>query len=371
MISCTDFSKELIKNDLTFFSGVPDSTFKELINWISEDNKFTHRTSSNECEAIATAAGYNFATNKVGSVYLQNSGFGKTINPLTSLVSKEVYSIPMVLFIGYRGEKDKIDEPQHKMMGRLTIPLLEVLEIPYEILPANLEEAARVLTRMKSSAVKTNYATAIIIKKNTFKEELKNKPNENYQMTREEAIKLIVKNLDEDCHIISTTGKTSRELFEYRIANNQPSEDFLTVGSMGCSSAIALEVAIQKKDKKIFCFDGDGATIMQMGTLATIGKYKPKNLYHIIFDNNSYDSTGGQKTVSSSIDFRNISLSCGYTFAKTIEKREELMTIIPQIKSKEGPILLVIKIKGGSRKNLGRPTKSPIENKMAFTKSLK
>jgi len=373
MISCEKLFEIFKKNDLTFFSGVPDSTFKDWMKFLANEHgqRLTNIISCNECEAVATASGYHLATGKIGMVYMQNSGEGKTINPLTSLCDSEVYSIPVLLMIGWRGELGKKDEPQHKKMGRVMIPLLDTLEIPYKILPDNLEGAEKVIEEMKKTAENNKAPAAIIIKKKTFEEyEAKKKIKTDYEMTRENAIKVIVDNLDGSEAIVSTTGKTSRELFEYRVARGEKPRDFYTVGSMGCCISIANSITLQKPNIPLFVFDGDGAVLMQMGALATVGYYKPKNLYHIVFDNASYDSTGGQPTVSPTVEFEKVALACGYKSAKTIETKADLEKAIKEIKSSEGPKMFIVKVNKGARKNLGRPTTTPIENKEAFMESL-
>ena len=374
MISCENLFDVFKKNNLLFFSGVPDSTFKDWMKFLADEHgkRLTNIIACNECEAVAIAAGYNIATGKIGVVYMQNSGEGKAVNPLTSLCDSEIYSIPVLLMIGWRGEPGKEDEPQHKKMGRVMLPLLDTLEIPYKTLPDDIEEAEKVIAEMKKKVEKTKSPAVVIIKKGLFeKYEEKRKSEAKYEMTREDAIKTIVDNLDGSEAIISTTGKSSRELFEYREESGQGhSKDFLTVGSMGCSASIANSIALQKPGKQIFVFDGDGSVIMQMGSLATIGHYKPKNLYHIIFDNNAHESTGGQPTVSDTVNFEQIALACGYKAAKTAETKFDLEKTIKKMKSSEGPQMLIIKVNKGARKDLGRPTTTPIENKQAFMEFL-
>ncbi|MFH1607949.1 MAG: phosphonopyruvate decarboxylase [archaeon] len=370
IISCHELANAFKENDLTFFSGVPDSTFKDWMKFLGDGNGLINRVACNECEAVAHATGYHLSTGKTGVVYMQNSGLGKIVNPLTSLASKEVYAIPMVLMIGWRGEPEKPDEPQHKMMGRIMESQLKTLEIPYEILPGNIEEAREVISRAKETAEQNNYASAIIIKKKTFEEyNPRNIFRTAYEMSRENAIKTVIDNLQGNEVVISTTGKTSRELFELRINRGETPKDFLTVGSMGCSASIAAEIALQKPDKKVYCFDGDGAVLMQMGALSTIGNYKPKNFTHIIFDNSSYDSTGGQPTNSSNVDFGEVARACGYNNVKTVEKKQDLVNSIKGMKYFEGPNMIVVKVNKGARKDLGRPTSTPQENKEMFMRS--
>ncbi len=374
MISCENLFEIFKKNDLLFFTGVPDSTFKDWMKFLADEdgNRVTNIVACNECEAVATAAGYHLATGKIGIVYMQNSGEGKTVNPLASLCDPEVYSIPVILMIGWRGEPGKKDEPQHKKMGRVMMPLLDTLELSYKVLPDDIEGAAKVIEEMKKLAKEKSAPVAIIIKKGIFEEyEPKKKLKTNFDMTREDAIKVIVDNLDGSEAIVSTTGKTSRELFEYRVARGEKPCDFYTVGSMGCCISIANGIALQKPQKPVFVFDGDGAVLMQMGALATIGHYGAKKLYHIVFDNGSYDSTGGQPTVSTTVDFGKVALACGYKSAKIVEKKADLEKEIKKVKDLEGPQMLIVKVNKGARKDLGRPTSTPIENKQEFMKVLR
>jgi len=371
MIKTEELWNTFDKADLNFFTGVPDSTFKDWMKFLADNHGqgLSNIIACNECEAIAIAAGYYLATGKLGVVYMQNAGQGKTVNPLTSLCDPEVYSIPLIMMIGWRGEPGKKDEPQHKKMGRVMIPLLEVLEIPYKLMPTEIEDAKKTINGLKEIALEKKTPVALIIKKGSFeKYKAKKKQVTNYEMNREEAIRVIIDNLEGKEIIISTTGKTSRELFEYRVARKEVSRDFYTVGSMGCSASIALGIALQKKDKQVVVFDGDGAVIMQMGALATIGHYQPKNLMHIVFDNSTYDSTGGQPTVSTTVDFQKIALANGYKNSQIVSGKNELIKEIKNIQESEGPNMLIVKVNKGARKDLGRPTSTPIENKDSFMK---
>ncbi len=373
MISCQNLFEIFKKNELTFFTGVPDSTFKDWMKFLDDKDGEGLRNviAVNECEASAVVSGYHLATGKVGVVYMQNSGLGKVVNPSTSLLDKEVYSIPAVYMIGWRGEPGVKDEPQHKKMGRMMLPLLDCLEIPYRILPEGIDEVGEVIKEMKSIAMGDRCPVALVVGKDSLEKYVSSKEGElEYEMNREDAIKTIVDNLEGDEVIVSTTGKASRELFEYRIAKDEKPRDFYTVGSMGCASSIGLGVAMQTA-KKVFVFDGDGAALMQMGSFATIGHYKPKNLCHIILDNNCYDSTGGQPTVSDSVDFFKIGLACGYGSAREVRTKSELAYEMKGMKDKEGPNLVVVKVRKGTRGDLGRPTTTPVENKKMFMEGLR
>ncbi|MBN1156097.1 phosphonopyruvate decarboxylase [Candidatus Woesearchaeota archaeon] len=373
-MKCDELWEILKRNELTFFTGIPDSTFKGWMSFLNDMNGRGLRNiiACNECEAIAIASGYHLATGKVGVAYMQNAGEGKTVNPLTSLADPEVYSIPMLLIIGWRGEPGTQDEPQHKKMGRVTLSLLDTLEVPFKILPNNKVDAGAVIAELKALAEEKQCPVAIIIKKGLVDEyEAKNKENAEFEMKREEAIKAIVGCLDGSEAIISTTGKTSRELFEYRLTRKEQSIDFYTVGSMGCSASIALGIALEKPARQVFIFDGDGAAIMQMGALSTIGHYKPNNMHHIIFDNQSHDSTGGQPTVSDTTNFEKVAMACGYKSATTVIKQEKLKSSVLSVKKNGGPSMIVVKVNKGARKDLGRPKNTPIENKNKFMKFLK
>jgi len=369
MISCEDLYEIFKKKNLLFFTGVPDSTFKSWMSFLDDNHgiRLQNIVACNECEAIAIASGYHMATKGMGVVYMQNSGLGKTVNPLTSLADPKVYSIPLLLMIGWRGEPGIKDEPQHVKMGEITLSLLDTLNIPYEILPDNRTSAEAMINAISNLALEKNRPVALIIKKRILEDYIpREKKESRFEMNREDAIKIIVDNLPKNSIVVSTTGKTSRELFEYRIAKKEQPRDFYTVGSMGCSASIAHGIALQKKDRKVFVFDGDGAVLMQMGALGTIGHYKTGNLYHLVFDNRSYDSTGGQPTVANTINFAKIALASGYTSAEIVQTSSELKNQIQNTQLLPGPKMIVVRVNPGARKDLGRPTTTPIENKKAF-----
>ena len=372
MISPGHFFDLLKQHQLTFFTGVPDSLLKDFCAYVTDTAApENHIIAANEGNAIALAAGYHLATEKAGVVYLQNSGLGNCVNPLTSLTDKEIYSIPLLLLIGWRAEPGKKDEPQHLKMGRITLPLLEVLEIPYSIVPNDETEVSQVIHKAVThlNTAKTPYA--LVVRDGTFASyQLQQKQETSFPLVREDALKAVVSVLDDHDIIISTTGKTSRELFELReTTGKRHQQDFLTVGSMGHCSAIALAVAMQKS-QKVYCFDGDGALIMHMGMLSTIGKLQPPNLYHIVFNNFAHDSVGGQPTAADSIDLLAIARANGYKDAFRAETTEEIKNCLMKMKKEIGPILLEIPCNKGARKDLGRPTQSTLENKKQFMQFL-
>ena len=357
------------KNNLSFFTGVPDSTLKDFCSYITDSSPIDKNIiAPNEGNAIALAAGYHFATGMFGVVFLQNSGLGNCFNPLTSLTDPDVYSVPLLLFIGWRGEPGKKDEPQHVKMGMITQGTLNNLSIPYAILPDTIEEVEKIIQTAVDYMKKNNSPYAVIVKKNSFnKYSLQNKKETDYPLNREDVINLIVPLLNDSDIIVSTTGKTSRELFELRANKNQGHHrDFLTVGSMGHSSSIALGIALQKKNRAVYCFDGDGALIMHLGVLSLIGQLKPKNYRHIIFNNFAYDSVGGQPTATDTMDIPAIAKANGYKTVFSAQTEEEIKAKVIEIKEIEGPILLEIKVNKGSRKDLGRPTRTTIQNKTDF-----
>ena len=369
MLNCKEFFDVLHENKINFFSGVPDSLLKFFNSYILDNvDQNRHIITANEGNAIALASGYYLATKKIGLVYMQNSGLGNAINPLVSLSDKEVYGIPVLLLIGWRGEPNEKDEPQHQKQGKITLELLETLDIPYEILTKDIEDTKIKLLSAIKYMNKFNAPFALVVKKGTFeKYEQINESQQNYELSREKAINLIIDNLDEQDVVVSTTGMISRELFESRTQKNQKHEtDFLTVGSMGHASQIALGIAISNPKKQVFCLDGDGSVIMHMGSLGIIGSKQLKNFKHIILNNESHDSVGGQPTVGNIINFVSLAKSCKYKNSFKVLTEIELNKKMLKLKSDDGPILLEIMVNRGNRKDLGRPTKTPKENMNLF-----
>ena len=369
-MKCEDLWNIFKSNELIYFTGVPDSTFKSWMSFLSDkhDQELTNRIAATERDAIGWASGYHVATGNIGVVYMQNSGLGNTVNPITSLTDECLYNIPMLLLIGWRGEPGKHDEPQHLKMGKLTLPLLELLGIKYSLLANDMSCAKEAISEAKKYMESTNNSYALIIKEGVLEEyRQQHAPSNNYKMKREEAIKAIVDMLDQNDLIVSTTGKTSRELFEYR--ENKKcghGNDFLMVGSMGLAHIFGAEVALQRPQRKVFIFDGDGALIMSAGALSTIGYYAPTNFYHIVFDNEAHESTGGQPTTSSATNFVSLALANNYKWAQKVTTKADLEKALLNTRNMEGPLMLVVKIAKGSRQNLGRPTTAPSETKHSF-----
>jgi phosphonopyruvate decarboxylase len=373
MISPKKLFEMLNENGISFYTGVPDSLLKDFCAYVTDNvSNENHIINSNEGAAVALASGYYLATGKPGLVYMQNSGIGNAVNPLLSLADKEVYSIPMILMIGWRGEPGIKDEPQHVKQGRVMLKMLEAMEIPYKIIYNVTENIEEIISEICKDIKINNRPYALIVSGGTFEEyKLKNDTVTDFSIKREDAIKIVLSNLNDDEIIVSTTGKTSREVFEYRKEYNQGHQnDFLTVGSMGHCSQIALGISLQKKEKNVYVLDGDGAVIMQMGTLAILGTEAGKNLKHILINNGSHDSVGGQPTAGFKVDFPAVAKACGYELTLTAETKEEIIECIEKMKSSEGAAFLEIKVNKGARSNLGRPDVSPLENKLNFMKSL-
>ncbi len=369
MIPCDMFFRLLQQQQITFYAGVPDSLLKDICAYITDHTFPEHNIiAANEGNAVALAAGYHLATGKVGMVYLQNSGLGNCVNPLTSLTDPEVYSIPLLLLVGWRGEPGKKDEPQHQKMGRIMLDTIKSLEIPYSVLPTTLAETEIVVAEAVRYAVSTSSPYALVVQRGTFEPyELQKKAQTSFPLNREQAIRTIVPLLGLDDIIVSTTGKTSRELFELRKELQQGhSRDFLTVGSMGHASSIALSIALQKPERVVYCFDGDGAAIMHMGALATVGKLKPRNFRHIIFNNFAHDSVGGQPTAADTINLPAIAKANGYRAVFSAETTDEIKACMAEMNLQGGSVLLEIRCNKGARENLGRPTRTPRENKQDF-----
>lgn len=369
MIQPEKFYEALAGEDITFFAGVPDSLLKNLCAYITDHAEPRNNIiAANEGGAVGLAAGYHLATGKIPAVYMQNSGEGNAVNPLLSLTDREVYHIPVLLIIGWRGEPGVHDEPQHVKQGKVTIPLLDTMGIEHATLSDDEDEAARQVSHAAERIRATGEAYALVICKGTFADyKLQKTVADESELTREKAIQMVAGSLDHRAAVVSTTGKISRELFEYRTAEQQGHErDFLTVGSMGHASQIALGIALQQPDRNVYCFDGDGAVIMHMGALAIAGSMGATNFYHILFNNGVHDSVGGQPTVGYKIDLPEIAASCGYKTVLSVDNADDLADVLRDLTDNEAPLFLEVKVKKGARADLGRPTTTPEENKLAL-----
>ncbi|EAS05095.1 phosphonopyruvate decarboxylase (macronuclear) [Tetrahymena thermophila SB210] len=364
-----DFYQCLQKNGVHFFTGVPDSLLKDFCAYVSDhaDPK-NHIITANEGSAVALATGYHLATGKVPMVYLQNSGLGNIVNPIMSLAHRQVYGIPMILLIGWRGEPGKKDEPQHLVQGKTMNGLITEMGIQFEVLPDFIEGATEAVESAVQSAKKRKSPFALVVKRQCFTNyKLKNSVTNPYPLNREQALNAIIPMLGSHDVIVGSTGFLSRELYEIRDQNGQGHErDFLTVGSMGHAASIALGIANQKSSRNVWCFDGDGGLIMHLGSMTTVGQTKPNNYRHVLFNNEAHDSVGAQPTAAKYVDFCKLALASGYKVAYQATTEEEIKEKLKLVQSAEGPAFLEVKIKPGARKNLGRPKTSTYENKEQF-----
>lgn len=373
MIQPAAFYEALRRHGLRFFTGVPDSLLKDLCAYINDEvAPEDHVINANEGSAVALAAGYHLATGKIPVVYLQNSGVGNTINPLLSLADPAVYRVPILFIIGWRGEPGGSDEPQHVIQGRVMTELLAAVGLDHDVLDANTEDydglLGRAVERMKSNG----RSHALLVRKNTFAPySPAARTDPEPEMTRAGAIDLVLRHMGEDDLLVATTGMTSREVFAHRDLQGQAHHrDFLTVGSMGHCSQIALGVAQHQPARQVICLDGDGAVIMHMGSLAIIGTQSPPNFRHVVINNGAHDSVGGQPTAAQHIDLSAVALACGYRQAGIARTMKELGDGLTRLHAGEGPTMLEIRVRSSAHTDAGRPTTTPIQNKVGFMKAL-
>ena len=374
MVSVEKIYDTFLHHGVDFFTGVPDSLLKNICAYITDHApRGKHIIAANEGSAVGIACGYYMASGNVPLVYMQNSGLGNTVNPLLSLADEKVYSLPLLLLVGWRGEPGTKDEPQHKKQGEVTLDLLKAMKIPFIILDTDEDEALAQIHDAVVSAKSRSIPHAIVIRKDTFgKYKLRQEALNDYPLSREEALMQVVDHLGDNDIVVSTTGKLSRELFEYRESKGQGhARDFLTVGSMGHSSSIALGIALEKPDRRVYCLDGDGAFIMHMGAVSNIGDLSPKNYRHVLFNNSAHESVGGQPTLGFRLDIASIAKGCGYAHVLTASDKEGLSCALEKLSGLSGPVLLEIKVRIDSRDDLGRPTTTPVENKEHFMAFLK
>ena len=391
MVAVDRFAGCLLASGIDFFTGVPDSLLKSFCAYVTDNCGQNHVIAANEGGAVGLAAGHYLATGKPALVYMQNSGQGNAVNPLCSLADPDVYSIPMVLLVGWRGEPGVKDEPQHVKQGKVTVSLFETLGIPTEILPDDESAVLDVTRKMVERAQAESRPVALIVRKGLFAEyKLQNKKPDIAELKREDAIEGILRALPDDAVVVSTTGMISREVYETRERLGQDhSRDFLTVGSMGHAIMIALGIAKAQPTRKVICLDGDGASIMQMGNMAIAGQSGCANLMHIVLNNAAHDSVGGQPTVGGNVDFEKIAEELGYDVLqspqsqyvngcntadevaggmewcfKTLELGEEHGELHEQ------PNFVLLKVAKGARKDLGRPKEPPQVNKALYMKTL-
>lgn len=374
MIGPLFFIETLRRHGIDFYAGVPDSLLKNICACISDRIDAKHNIiTANEGAAVALAAGYHLATGKIGCVYMQNSGEGNAINPLASLTDREVYGIPVLLLIGWRGRPGVHDEPQHVKQGKVTTSLLDVMGIRYEVLGKEETIAAAQIEKAVEWMRETGGVYALVVEKDTFAAySLADTEPAGLALGREEAIRTAASALGPKDVIVSTTGMISRELFEFRTATGESHErDFLTVGSMGHASQIALGIALEKPDRRVWCFDGDGAVLMHMGSMAIVANLAPENYVHVVFNNGAHDSVGGQPTVGLKADLPGVARAVGYKSVFSVEDKDSLSAVLCRAKDLVGPVFIEVRVRKGNRKDLGRPTTTPVQNKEALMAFLK
>jgi phosphonopyruvate decarboxylase len=354
----------------SLFVGVPDSLLKPFGQYVmAELPRSSHIITANEGAAVSVAMGQYLRTRQPALVYLQNSGLGNTINPLLSLADRAVYGIPMIVMIGWRGQPGVKDEPQHVTQGRVMTAMLDAMELPYSVLPDDEEGARAVMTTAYQTSVDQQHPYVVLVEKGTFAEYVESDPAETDTSlpTREAAVAALLEVVADEALIVATTGMLSRELFEIRETSGHDGRtDFLTVGGMGHASAIALGVAASEPDREVWCFDGDGAMLMHAGTMATIGDHGSSNFRHALFNNGVHDSVGGQPTSIAVVDIPAVALAMNYRSAVTAASLGDLGDIASAMSTAGGPSLVELRIRPGSRSDLGRPTRTPRESRDRF-----
>lgn len=366
MLSCARIHEQLTENGFDFFAGVPDSLLKTFCAYLGDHTgPKDHVIAANEGAAVALAAGHHLATGRVGVVYMQNSGLGNAVNPLVSLADRAVYGIPMLLVIGWRGRPGTRDEPQHVHQGRVTEGMLDALGIGYAEMPTDPDAAERCLWSAMGATLDAGAPYALLVRAGSFHGHAPGvSRNGTRMLSRETALTWMLDHLDERAVVVATTGYTSRELWAHRQATRIGDRaDFLTVGSMGHASQVAMGIALRKPSRAVFCFDGDGAVIMHMGAMAIIGSSGLRRFKHIVLNNGVHDSVGGQPTVGRNVDWPGVATACGYGFARSVESLDALDDAFRKLCESSGPGLLEVRIRPGARSDLGRPAVSPRSRK--------
>jgi phosphonopyruvate decarboxylase len=367
MIDPKIFFDSLLSRGVGLYTGVPDSLLANFCAYVDDFcGRDGHQITANEGNAVAVAMGYHMATGKFAAVYMQNSGLGNAINPLTSLADIEVYRVPMLLIIGWRGEPGVKDEPQHVKQGRITLEQLRVLDVPHWVLSANAGLDVT-LEAAFGAMKKRNAPVALVVRKDTFSNyKSRSVPAALSDMSREDALRRVLELCCADDLVVSTTGKTSREVFELRAQRGEAQRDFLTVGGMGHTASIALGVAMGVPNRRVVCLDGDGSLLMHLGAMPVIAQAKPQRFVHVLLNNGAHESVGGQATSADMVNFEKLAGAVGYSayaYSSTLESLGDAWSRLSVVR---GPVLLELKIRCWSRDDLGRPTRTAEQNKLAF-----
>ena len=378
MIDVVRFTEALEAQGIRFFAGVPDSLLKPLCAHLQATlPPERHVIAANEGAAVALAAGALLASGEIPAVYMQNSGQGNALNPLISLCARQVYAIPMLLIVGWRGEPDRPDEPQHRFQGQVTRGLFDLIGLPQVVLSHDEDEALSQTADLLARVREQGAPGALVVPKGCFAP-VDARPPDAFAarpLTREGAISEVVEVVGADALFVSTTGKASRELFELREARAEGhGRDFLCVGSMGHASSIAAGVALQRPARRVVCLDGDGAALMHMGAMATIGAQgrdgRLTRFVHVLINNGAHESVGGQPTAAREIDLLRVAEGCGYRARWRVQDLRGLREALVDALALQGPAFIEVVVRQGSRPDLGRPTTSPVDNRDAFMKAV-
>ena len=357
------------------FTGVPDSLLRPFCDYLMGRYGMSrqHIVAANEGAAVGLAAGHYLATGRPAVVYMQNSGIGNAVNPIASLLHEQVYRIPVIFIVGWRGEPGVKDEPQHVFQGQATLDMLDCLQIPHRILSKDTDEAEwKQICAEFDKVLQDGRSVALVVRKGALENPDKMQYRSDHKMTREQILEIVVQQSHPDDIFVCTTGKLSREMFEIRERNHTGHDrDFLTVGSMGHSVMIAMGIALEKPDRKVYCLDGDGAAIMHLGSQAVVGGYAPRNLVHLVVNNGAHETVGGIPNVAGKLNLAEVAKALGYAAAYRAETEEELVLALKKAAAAQGgPVFIEAKSNLQSRKDLGRPTTTPIQNKQALMKRL-
>lgn len=369
------FVDKCLESGIDFFAGVPDSQLKglcdELFVRFGTDSG-THIVAHNEGGAVALCAGHYLATGRPGLCYMQNSGLGNAVNPLASLMDQQVYGLPCLLVIGWRGEPGIKDEPQHVKQGQITTGQLDLLGIPYYVLERGETPEAFIQAFMRAAEVlRTGACFAFVVRKGALTTEADPRYENDRMLKREKAASMILNTAGPDDVFVSTTGKLSREVFEIRERQEEGHErDFLTVGSMGHAGMIALGIAEAEPDRRVWCLEGDGAMMMHLGAAALIGQRKPANMIHVIINNGAHETVGGMPVCSGGLNITALAGAAGYPSVFTASDEEELSAVLRKARSVHTLCLIEIRCANGARPDLGRPTTTPQQNRDALMQFL-
>jgi len=355
MIKVNSLINLLKKNNSNFFTGVPDSVLKELSYSLQKKNKNNHIIATNEGAAVSLGIGHYLSTKNVPCIYMQNSGLSNALNPLISIAHEKVYSIPLILIIGWRGSPRIKDEPQHNVKGKITESILKLLNIKYTIIRSNSD--LKKFDKQIKIAKKKNTIVACLIEQGTLEKiERTNKRNDFYKLNKEFFLKTLLQIIDKNTKIIASTGYNSRELMylrsKYNITKNK---DFYMVGGMGHTASVALGYSLSSK-KKTICIDGDGSLLMHLGSIKTAGTFANKNFKYILLNNNSHDSVGGQNTYANDINFKKLSISLGFKNFYSIKDGKNLKKNIQDFLKSNTLNFLEVKVSNSKIKKLPRPT---------------